>query len=277
MKITSKSDRATLNNGVKMDWLGLGVFQSSEGGEVENSIKWALEAGYRSIDTASVYGNERGVGEAIRESSVPREEIFLTTKVWNDAIRAGKTKQAFEESLQRLGIDYVDLYLMHWPVKSHFKKAWKEMEQIYHSGKAKAIGVSNFMIHHLHQLFDVCEITPAVNQVEFHPYLVQPDLLKFCQKKKIQLEAWSPLMKGRIDSVPEIENLAQKYKRTPAQIVLSWDLQHEVVTIPKSARKDRIIENIQVFDFELLESDMAVLDGLDRGQRFGPDPYDFSF
>ena len=277
MKITSIANCTTLNNGIQMPWLGFGVFKVQDGREVEQSVKWALEAGYRSIDTAAVYGNERGVGTAIRESGVPRNEIFLTTKVWNEELRKKRTSVAFKESLERLGMDYVDVCLVHWPVKGAYKDAWKALEDIYESGRTRAIGVSNFLVHHLEDLLADSQIVPAVNQVEFHPYLVQPALLNFCQKQGIQLEAWSPLMRGKISTVAEITQLAEKYHKTPVQIVLRWDVQHGVVTIPKSVHKDRIIENTRIFDFELSSEDMTLLDRLDRGERVGPDPDNFDF
>jgi diketogulonate reductase-like aldo/keto reductase len=240
-------------------------------------VKHALEAGYRSIDTASVYGNERGVGKAIRESTVPREEIFLTTKVWNEDQRAKRTLAAFEETLQRLAVDYVDLYLVHWPVEGCYLETWRALEDIHGSGRARAIGVSNFLIPHLEDLVRNSRVVPAVNQIEFHPYLVQPELLDFCRNRGVQVEAWSPLMQGHLVSEPIIQDLAERYRKTPAQIVLRWDLQHHVVSIPKSSQPSRIVENSRIFDFELDPSDMDALDKLDRGKRFGPDPANFDF
>jgi len=275
--ISNIKDCTLLNNGVRMPWLGFGVFKISDGQEVEQAVSYALEAGYRSIDTAAVYGNERGVGKAIRESGIPREDIFLTTKVWNDDQRERRTLAAFEESLQRLGTEYVDLYLVHWPVKGCYQETWQVMEEIHQSGRAKAIGVSNFMIHHLEDILSDSQIVPAVNQIEFHPFLVQPELLEFCQEHQIQVEAWSPLMQGKIVNEPSVLRIAEKYQKTPAQIVLRWDLQHEVVTIPKSVHLDRIVENAQIFDFELSEVDMNALDALDQGKRVGPDPDNFGF
>ena len=259
-----------------MPWLGFGVFQTKEGQEVIQSVKWALEAGYRSIDTAMIYGNEKGVGQAIKESGVPREEIFLTTKLWNDDIRARRTKEAFDGSLARLGVDYVDLYLIHWPVEGR-QEAWKTMEQIYESGRAKAIGVSNFMLDHFVDLLQQCSVAPAVNQVEFHPFLVQPKLLEYCKEHKIQLEAWSPIAKGQVMDAPKIQEIAKKYGKTPVQVTLRWELQHEVVTIPKSVHQERIVANSQIFDFELSAEDMQALDSLDEGRRTGPDPLNFNF
>ena len=274
--ISSIKDCTLLNNGLEMPWLGFGTWQINDGQEVEDAVRSALEIGYRSIDTAAVYGNERGVGRAIRESGIPREDIFLTTKVWNDAQREKRTLAAFEESLKRLGTDYVDLYLIHWPVEGYSQETWQVMEEIYQSGRAKAIGVSNFLIHHLEDLLRECHIVPSVNQVEFHPLLVQPELLRFCQSHEIQVEAWSPLMSGQIFTVQAVLRLAEKYQKTQAQITLRWNLQHEVVTIPKSTHANRIAENSQIFDFELSQADMNLLDALDEGRRTGPDPDNFN-
>lgn len=274
---SSIKDCALLNNGLEMPWLGFGVFKINDGQQVEQAVRHALDVGYRSIDTAAVYRNERGVGQAIRESGIPREDIFLTTKVWNDDQREKRTLAAFEESLERLDTGYVDLYLVHWPVKGCYQETWQVMEEIYQSGRAKAIGVSNFMIHHLEDILSDSHIVPAVNQIEFHPFLVQPGLLKFCQEHKIQAQAWSPLMQGQIVTEATVLKMAEKYGKTPAQIVLRWDLQHQVVTIPKSVRPNRITENAQIFDFELSQEDMDVLDALDEGKRVGPDPNNFNF
>ncbi len=270
-------DYTTLNNGIKMPWLGFGVFKVPEGEVVENAVKSALETGYRHIDTAALYGNERGVGKAIRASGVPREDIFLTTKVWNDDQRKQRIHVAFEESLNRLDTDYVDLYLIHWPVKGFYQQTWKSMEEIYKSGKTKSIGISNFLVHHIEDILGDCQIAPAVNQVEFHPFLRQPELLKFCQSKNIQLEAWAPLIQGGFAGVRDFEQIAEKYHKSPAQVILRWDLQHQVVTIPKSTNPKRIAENAAIFDFELSAEDMQKIDQLDKGNRVGPDPDHFDF
>jgi diketogulonate reductase-like aldo/keto reductase len=275
--IDSIRDCTLLNNGVEMPWLGFGVFKMSDGREVEQAVRYALEIGYRSIDTARAYRNERGVGKAIRDSGIPREDVFLTTKVWNGDQRERRTMAAFEESLERLGTEYVDLYLVHWPVKGCYQETWQVMEEIYQSGRAKAIGVSNFQMHHLEDILRDGQIVPSVNQVEFHPFLVQPELLSFCQSHKIQVEAWSPLMQGQIVTIQAAQEIAEKYHKTPAQIALRWDLQHKVVTIPKSSHPNRIAENAEIFDFELSQADMDVLDALDEGKRIGPDPDNFSF
>lgn len=275
--INQITDLTPLNNGIEMPWLGFGVFQIKDGQEVEQAVKIALEVGYRSIDTAAIYRNERGVGKAIRESGIPREKIFLTTKLWNEDQRRGRIPEAFEESLERLGMDYVDLYLVHWPVKGHYQQTWPEMEKIYASGRAKAIGVSNFLIHHLEDILPGCQVVPAANQIECHPHLVQPELLQYCEEHNIRVEAWSPLMKGEVVNIPAIQELASKHNKTPAQITLRWNVQHGVVTIPKSVSPERITENAGIFDFELSQEDMAVLDSLDRNSRIGPDPDNFSF
>lgn len=275
--ITNIRDGVQLNNGLAMPWLGLGVFKMTDGREVTDAVKHALQVGYRSIDTAAAYRNESGVGQALRESGVPREDIFLTTKLWNEEQRKGRTLEAFKESLERLGTDYVDLYLVHWPVPGRYKETWKAMEEIYASGQAKAIGVSNFMVDHLEDLLSDSKVVPAVNQVEFHPFLIQPELLRYCRDHGIQVEAWSPLMQAQIVNDPVVRELADELGKTPAQVVLRWDLQHEVVTIPKSTHAGRIEENAGIFDFELSAEEMKRLDALDAGRRVGPDPHNFDF
>jgi diketogulonate reductase-like aldo/keto reductase len=275
----SLRDAVTLANGVKMPRLGLGTWKSAEGAEVEQSVRWALEIGYRHVDTAAVYGNERGVGRAVRASGVPREQVFVTTKVWNDDQRSGRdaVTRAFDESLRRLAMDYVDLYLVHWPVKGRYREAWRALEAIYATGRAKAIGVSNFLVHHLEDLLGDAEVTPMVNQVEFHPRLVQRELMDFCRARGIVQEAWSPLMKGKVNDEPVLRDLAAKYRKTPAQVVLRWNLQHGIVTIPKSVRRERLEENAAVFDFHIEPADMARVDALDRGERVGAHPDHFTF
>jgi methylglyoxal/glyoxal reductase len=271
------SDYTILSNGVKMPWFGLGVYKTADGPEVENAVKWAIEAGYRSIDTASLYGNEAGVGKAIKESGVSREEIFVTTKVWNTDQGYESTLRAFEESRSKLDLEYVDLYLIHWPGKDKYKDTWKALEKLYKEGKARAIGVSNFHVHHLQNLMADSEMKPMVNQVEYHPYLTQKELHQFCKEQGIQFEAWSPLGRGRILTNPVIVKLGEKYEKTPAQIILRWDLQNGVVTIPKSVHKERIIDNANLFDFELSTEDMQAIDGLNRNERFGQDPDKLDF
>lgn len=268
-----------LDNGVEMPWVGLGTWQSAEGDEVEAAVLAALEAGYRHIDTAAIYRNETGVGRAIRDCGVPREEIFITTKVWNDAQREGPAavRQAFDDSLARLGIDELDLYLVHWPVKDRWMDTWRVLEELYEEGRCRAIGVSNFLVHHLEELLAGCRIRPMVDQVEFHPWLVQPELLAFCQEHRIRHEAWSPLMQGRFTEIDALAEIAERQERTPAQVLLRWCLQKGSVTIPKSVRPERIRENASLFDFSLSEGEMATIDALDRGQRIGPHPDEIEF
>lgn len=274
--INNISDSATLHNGVAMPWLGLGVWKSKEGSEVVEAVKMALSAGYRSIDTAAAYGNEVGVGQGIAASGVKRDELFVTTKVWNADQGYDTTLAAFGTSMDKLGLDVLDLYLIHWPTKGKYKETWKALEQLYKDGRVRAIGVCNFQTHHLEDLMQDAEIVPMVNQVEYHPLLTQKPLLSFCQQHNILLEAWSPLMQGNLD-LPELAKLAEKYGKTPAQIILRWDLQHGVITIPKSVRQHRIEENASIFDFELSEEDMNAIDALNENRRFGPDPDNFNF
>jgi diketogulonate reductase-like aldo/keto reductase len=266
------SSKVKLNNGFEMPWFGLGVFLSNEGEEVENAVKVALQNGYRHIDTAAIYKNERGVGKAVKESCIPREEIFITSKVWNTDQGYKTTLAAFEASLERLQMDYLDLYLIHWPKGKRSVETWKALEEIYKKGQAKAIGISNFLVHHLEEFLPDCKIMPAVNQYEFHPELLQPDLLEYCKKRGIQPEAWSPIMKGRVNNIPLMQELAAKYGKNPVQIVLRWDIQKGVVTIPKSVISERIISNADIFDFELSEEDMAKIDKLDKNARIGGHP-----
>ncbi len=267
---------ASLSNGVKMPWLGLGVFRIADGPDVEQVVQWALDAGYRSIDTAAVYGNEAGLGRAIRASGVPREEIFVTTKVWNTDQGYERTLRAFDSSLKHLDMDYLDLYVIHWPVKDTTRDTWRALEKLYRDGRVRAIGVSNFQAHHLRALMEDTEMVPMVNQVEFHPYLCQLSLLEFCARHAIQLQAWGILLQGKIVEVPEVIALAEKYGKTPAQVVLRWTLQHSVVAISKSSQRSRIEANANIFDFAIAGADMAQLDALDRGLRLGPDPDSFS-
>ncbi|MBO9608346.1 MAG: aldo/keto reductase [Paenibacillaceae bacterium] len=275
--VTSIQERVTLNNGIAMPWLGLGVWMGKpeDGEHIEQAVEAALALGYRSIDTAALYGNESGVGRAIKASGVPREDIFVTTKVWNDDHGYDQTLRAFEASRRKLDLDVVDLYLVHWPISGKYAETWRALERLYAEGAVRAIGVSNFQVRHLQHILERSDVVPAVNQVEYHPRLTQVPLRTFCEEKGIRLEAWSPLMVGRVLDEPIVRELAATYGKTPAQVVLRWDLQHGVVTIPKSIRPERIAENAGIFDFALSPADMARLDALNRDERCGPDPDQF--
>lgn len=273
----SLQDTVTLNNGVKMPIMGLGVFKVEDGNVVTEAVKAAIQNGYRSIDTASFYDNEAGVGKGIKDSGVPREDLFITTKVWNSDHGYENTLKAFDISLEKLGLEYLDLYLIHWPVRGKYVETWKALEKLYHEGKVKAIGVSNFNIHHLEDILREGEVKPVINQVEYHPHLTQVELREFCEREGIQLEAWSPLKKGELLGDPVIQRLAEKHQKTPAQIILRWDIQNNVLTIPKSIKEHRIIENADIFDFSLEEEDMQEINGLNINSRSGADPETFNF
>ncbi len=277
MKITDIRGTVNLSNGVAMPYIGLGVFEAKEGTETIQAIHWALEAGYRHIDTASLYRNEKSVGDAVRTSGLKRKDIFITTKVWNSDQGFQKTLDAFNVSLDLLQTDYIDLYLIHWPVKGMYIETWHALEELYQQKKARAIGVSNFNIHHIEDIIKLGGTVPMVNQVEFHPYLAQPDLLNYCRKHSIQSEAWSPIIRSRVNEIPVLAEIAQKHGKTPVQVTLRWDLQKGVVTIPKSVHRERIISNAGIFDFELSEEDMHRIDALDKNERIGADPENFDF
>ncbi|WP_047983625.1 aldo/keto reductase [Ornithinibacillus californiensis] len=273
--ISSLNDKVILNNSVKMPGFGLGVYKVEDGETVIQAVRAAIALGYRSIDTASLYGNERGVGQAVRESGVPREELFITSKVWNDQQGYESTLQAFDESLEKLGMEYLDLYLVHWPVRGKFKETFRALEKLYDEGKVRAIGVSNFHIHHLEDLLMECKIKPVVNQVEYHPHLAQVELKAFCESQNIQLEAWSPLKRGDLLDEPTLMAIANKHGKSVAQVILRWDIQNNVITIPKSVKAERIRENADIFDFVLTDEDMAQIDGLNINDRRGSNPDDF--
>jgi len=276
MKVEKINECATLNNGVRIPWLGFGTYKIERGEDTVVAVREALLMGYRLIDGAAIYGNEEGVGQGIKASGVPREDIFLTSKVWNTDQGYDETLNAFEESCRRLQTDYLDLYMVHWP-KHKTKETWRAMEKLYRDGRVKAIGVCNFKIHHIETLLEEAEIKPVINQVEFHPYFVQTDLMNFCKENDIMTEAWAPLMQGKIFEVKEINEIAKKYEKTVAQIALRWDLQMGLITIPKTVQPHLIRENSQIFDFEISEEDMERITGLDRGQRLGPDPDTIDF
>lgn len=273
----SLQDTVTLHNEVEMPWFGLGVFKVEDGDEVIRSVKTALEHGYRSIDTAAGYQNERGVGQAIRESGIPREDIFVTSKVRNSDQGYEATLEAFQATLDKLGFSYLDLYLIHWPVEGKYKDTWRALEKLYNDGKIRAIGVSNFHPHHLVDLLTTANIVPMVNQVEFHPNLAQEELRKTCQEKGIQLEAWSPLKQGELLDDPVLKEIAEKYGKTTAQVILRWDLEKGVITIPKSTKEERIKQNADIFDFQLSGEDIEKIDNLNKDERIGPDPDNFNF
>ncbi|MGO4108752.1 aldo/keto reductase [Paenibacillus sp. YAF4_2] len=275
------NDKVVLHNGVAMPWLGLGVFKVEDGSVVVNSVKDAIKNRYRSIDTAAIYDNETGVGqgisEAMTEYGVAREDLFITSKVWNADLGYESTLAAFETSLNKLGLEYLDLYLIHWPVVGKYKDAWRALETLYKQGRVKAIGVSNFHVHHLQDLMKDAELVPMVDQVEYHPLLAQNDLRAFTRENNIQLEAWSPLMQGGLLDHPVLTEIASRHGKSVAQVILRWDLQNGVVTIPKSIKEARIIENGNVFDFELSADEIAQIDALNEDKRVGPDPDNFDF
>ena len=273
----SLSDTVSLNNGVKMPTLRLGTYQASQGTQAEQAVLDAFELGYLHIDTAKIYENEESVGRAVRVSGMPRENVFITSKVWNDDQRSGNVARALDESLSRLGMDHVDLYLIHWPVPGQFVRSWRVLEDLRRQGKARAIGVSNFMVNHLDELARESRVMPAVNQIEWHPWLQSRSLLERCRRDGIVVEAWAPIMKGKVNDVPEIVEIGQRHKKSPVQVTLRWGLQSRVVMIPKSVRQLRIEENADLYDFQLSPEEMKVMDSLDRGQRIGPDPNDFAF
>ena len=253
-----------LNNGVKIPSIGFGTYKSGSDEETAKIVKYALETGYRQIDTASFYGNEVGIGNGIKESKVNREDIFLVTKLWNDDHGYEQTMEAFNKSLENLQVEYIDLYLIHWPNKLN-NETWKAFEELYESGKVKAIGVCNFKQGHLEELIKNAKIKPMVNQVEIHPTNQKKELVEYCEKNEIQLIAWSPIMRGKIFENELMMILSQKYKKSIAQIVLRWHTKRGIIPIPKSANEFRIKENLDIFDFEISKDDMMKIDLLDEG------------
>jgi 2,5-diketo-D-gluconate reductase A len=268
----------TLNNGVQIPVLGFGVFQIPPD-ETAAAVTSALDSGYRLVDTAAGYGNERGVGEAVRRSGIPRDEIFVTTKLANSDHGYDNAMRAFDTSLSELGFETVDLYLVHWPLPAHdlYVETWQALQKLAEDGRARAIGVSNFTPDHLQRLLDEADVVPAVNQVELHPYLQQADLRAFDARHDIATEAWSPLGQGKslLDD-PRLVAVADRVQRTTAQVVLRWHLQLGNVVIPKSVTPERIAANIDVFDFTLTDDDMSTISALETGERMGPDPDTFN-
>lgn len=274
--------KVTLNNGLEMPLVGYGVFRVPDGEDLADAVKTAIAKGYRSIDTAQVYRNEESVGRGIRaaiaEGLVSRDELFVTSKVWNDGLSYEETLAAYDSSLEKLGLDYLDLYLIHWPgLDTNYIDAYKALEKIYQDGRVRSIGVSNFHVHHLEHLLKETTVIPVINQIEFHPHLTQEEVRAYCKEHGIQVEAWSPLMNGSLLEEELIQQLATKYSKTPAQIVLRYDVQHGVVTIPKTMTPARMTENLHVFDFTLTDEEMAQLDAMNDGLRCGPDPEKFNF
>ncbi|MEE1296172.1 MAG: aldo/keto reductase [Bifidobacterium sp.] len=270
--------RQALNNEVLIPQVGFGVFRTPAGAPTEDAVRTALDTGYRLVDTASVYGNEESVGKALAASGIDRGELFVTTKLWNEDIRKHRTKEAFQESLDRLGLDYVDLYLIHWPAQG-WQDAWKAMEELYADGLVRAIGVSNFERNHLDELLNDTDVVPAVDQVESSPQFANQDLIDYCHDKDIAVEAWSPL--GGQDSTlladRRLLDIGEKYGKSSAQVVLRWDLQRGVIPLPKSVHETRIVQNYHIFDFELDPDEMAFISAMDTGKRNGADPNHFDF
>lgn len=266
-----------LNNGVKMPQFGLGVWQTENGEQVINAVKAAVAAGYRAIDTAAAYENEAGVGQGIKECGIAREELFITSKLWNKDQGYDNTLRAFDKTMDLLGLDVLDLYLIHWPCPDHnqYVETWKAFEKLYKDGRVRAIGLSNFMQEHVQTLLDTCEIKPMVDQIECHPFLTQTQMQKFLFENQIAMTAWSPLAHGEVFGNETLQKIADKYHKNIAQIVIRWELQRGIITIPKSINPKRIEENIQVFDFILSSEDMVAIDMLNRDHHTGPDPYTF--
>ncbi|MCQ4090537.1 aldo/keto reductase [Exiguobacterium sp. LL15] len=276
-----KISTVRLNNGVDMPQVGYGVFRVEDGADLEQAVVTAIREGYRSIDTAAIYGNEqsvgRGIAKAIEEGLVTREELFVTSKVWNAHGSYEETLAAYAESLEKMQLEYLDLYLIHWPGKAKYQAPWKALEELVQTDKVRAIGVSNFQIHHLEDLLQHASIMPVVNQIELHPKLTQSELRQFCSEHGIQIEAWSPLMNAELLENEVVQELATQYKKSAAQIILRWDIQQGIITIPKSMTPSRMQENLRITDFEILPEDMERLNQLNENLRSGPDPDTFDF
>lgn len=278
--IQSLTDKVVFNNGIEIPGLGLGVFQipNEETAEV---VKTGIINGYRLIDTAQIYGNEKGTGEGIKEglkiTGLNREDLFVTSKVWNAHISKEEALNSFEESLKKLQLDYLDLFLIHWPGKDSFKESWLALEELYEAGKIRAIGVSNFEIHHLEELLSYAKVIPVLNQIELHPKLSQKEIRDFCKQHDIKIQAWSPLMQGQLLDHPVIKEIAKKHKKSTAQIILRWDIEQEILLVVKSVHENRMLSNSDVFDFKLDNEDMERLNSLNQSLRSGPHPDEFNF
>jgi diketogulonate reductase-like aldo/keto reductase len=266
------TESVRLNNGVEIPRVGLGVYQSPRGAVTQNAVRDALRADYRHVDTAQIYGNEADVGTAVRASGIPRADVFVTTKLWNDDQGYDAALRAFDATQKRIGLDYVDLYLLHWPVVRKRLDSWRALERLVEEGRVRAIGVSNFMVHHLEELLAHAKVPPAMNQIELSPFLQQREVDAFCEKHGIVVEAYSPLTRGERLADPVVVHIAQRLARTPAQVLLRWGLQHGFVVLPKSTHADRIRENRALFDFEIPAPEMTKLDGLEEGLVTGWDP-----
>jgi diketogulonate reductase-like aldo/keto reductase len=274
--LSSLADVVEIAPGVMMNRLGLGTYKANEGPDVEGEVEFGLSAGYRLVDTAALYGNEGSVGEALRASGIPRDELFVTTKLWNTEQGYDTTLAAFDASLAALNMDYVDLYLIHWAMPATTADTWRAMEEILASGRTRAIGVCNFLPHHIDQLMESASVPPAVDQFEFHTRLQRPELVAYCRANNITMQAWAPIMRGRVNLIPELVEIAQRHRKTPAQISLRWILQQGITTIPKSVHSDRIAENADIYDFALSDAEMEAIAQLDTAERIGPDPDRFS-
>lgn len=262
----------TLNEDNKIPQIGLGLWLNKDEQECKDAVKHALDAGYRHFDTAQVYANEQYLGAALKEAAIPRQEVFITTKIWNDNLWWDEFDPSFDESLQKLQTDYVDLLLIHFPVTTQRRPAWYKMEEKFKKGQAKAIGVSNYTVTHLEELLKECSVRPVVNQIELHVFLQQPELVEYCKQNNIVLQAYSPLAHGYSMDDPVLQKIAGKHNKTTAQVMLRWCIEKGFVVLPKSARKVRIQENLQIFDFALDQEDMSAIAGLDRNFRTAWDP-----
>lgn len=269
------STTTTLNDGFEMPVVGLGTYRSNDGAEVIKAVHSALEVGYRAIDTASLYQNEEGIGQAVASSPIPREDIFITSKVWNTDQGYEATLATCAASLERLGTDYLDLFLIHWPSRTHMADTWRAMEELQAQGQVRSIGVSNFLAHHIDELLSIATVAPTVNQFEHHPYLQQPGLVEKCAKHDIKVTAWAPILKGRVNEIDTIVAIASEVGATPAQVTLRWMLDRGIIVIPKSVRESRIRENADLFGFALTADHVTRLNSLDRDERVGPNPDEF--